>query len=259
MADKRVYIGYDQREKIAYDICKFSIERNNQAHNIDVIPLVHTCLRRQGWFNRPWMTDADTGNRRDLIDGKPFSTEFSHSRFLVPALMNYKGWALFMDCDMVVDADLKFLFDQADEQYAVMVVKHNHNPGNVFKMDGQEQAKYYRKNWSSFILWNCGHEANRKLTVDAINTKPGSWLHQFNWLQDHQIGVLGKEYNWIESVSPAVPRPYVVHYSEGGPWFDGYKDVAYADLWWKYYERWRLEEEYEPIMSTITADYGAKK
>jgi hypothetical protein len=164
-----------------------------------------------------------------------------------------------MDCDMIADVDLNFLFEKCDDSKAVMVVKHNHNPGNVFKMDGQEQVKYYRKNWSSFILWNCGHEANRRLTVDAVNSRSGSWLHQFSWLQDHEIGCLGKEYNWIESVSPVVPKPFVIHYSEGGPWFDGYKDVMFADLWWKYYERWKMEEEYEPIKSTIEADYGVRK
>ena len=188
MDNKRVFIGYDQREKIAYDICKFSIERNDPTHLIQITPLVHTCLRRQGWFNRPWLTVADSGNRVDLIDGKPFSTEFSHTRFLVPALTGYKGWALFMDCDMIVDIDLNKLFEQCDDSKAVMVVKHNHVPTNEIKMDGQEQPKYWRKNWSSFILWNCSHPSNAALTPDVVNTKSGRWMHQFSWLQEHEIG-----------------------------------------------------------------------
>ena len=30
------------------------------------------------------------------------STDFSFTRFLVPQLMNFDGWAIFMDCDIVV-------------------------------------------------------------------------------------------------------------------------------------------------------------
>lgn len=251
----KVYIGWDSREKVAYDVCRKSIQHNT-SNKIKIIPLCHKQLRRQGWFCRPWKTNAYDGNLTDLIDGKPFSTEFSHTRFLVPALMNYSGWALFMDSDMVFDDNIKHLFALCDDRYAVMVVKHRHKPIEEFKMDGVPQTNYHRKNWSSFILFNCGHPANRKLTPEIVNTKPGSWLHAFSWLEDIHIGNLHYEYNWIQGVSPSTVVPKVIHYTDGGPWFDGYKDVDFADRWWKYYHRWLDSGEYEPIKETINVDYG---
>lgn len=251
----KVYIGFDQREKCAYDVCRKSIEHNTH-NNVSIVPLCHKQLRRQGWFTRPWLTNAYNGNMTDLVDGKPFSTEFSHTRFLVPALMKYKGWALFMDCDMVWDANIKDLFALCDDKYAVMCVKHHHKPAEAAKMDGVPQTQYYRKNWSSFMLWNCGHPTNQKLTPDVVSTRPGSWLHSFAWLEDMHIGALPTDYNWIQENSPATVKPRVIHYTEGGPWFENYKDVKHADVWWRYYQRWLDSGEYEPIKETINVDYG---
>lgn len=251
----KVYIGWDSREKVAYDVCRYSISHNTHAH-AEILPLTHKQLRRQGWFNRPWFTVGDTGNMIDGVDGKPFSTEFSHTRFLVPALCGYKGWALFMDCDMVWDADIKELFALADPKYAAMCVKHNHKPADGEKMDGVPQGQYYRKNWSSFVLWNCAHPANRLLTRDYVSTRPGGDMHAFSWLDDGLIGALPTDYNWIEGNSPSNIAPRVVHYTAGGPWFDGYSDVKHAKLWWKYYERWLRAGEYEPVKETVTVNYG---
>src|SRR5688572_18495220 len=130
-----VFIGWDGREKIAYEVCKHSIEKHTK-HNVKIVPLYHKELRRQGFFSRPWETEAMTGNMRDLIDGRPFSTEFSHTRFLVPALMKYKGWALFMDCDMVVRCDIQEVFSHIDNKFAAMCVKHRQNVTTGTKMDG---------------------------------------------------------------------------------------------------------------------------
>lgn len=250
-----IFLGWDSREKAAYDVCKKSIEHNTHS-KIKIVPLVHKELRRQGWFTRPWLTNAYDGNWTDMVDGRPFSTEFSHTRFLVPALMKYQGWALFMDSDMVWDSNIKDLFALCDDKYAVMCVKHNHKPAEGSKMDGVPQSQYYRKNWSSFVLWNCSHPANRFLTPEIISTRPGGELHRFSWLQDHQIGALPPEYNWIQGLSPATAIPKVIHYTEGGPWFTDYIDVKHADIWWKYYQRWLDSGEYQPIKETIDVNYG---
>lgn len=256
--EHRVYIGWDSREKIAYDVCRKSIEHNTHSQ-VRVIPLAHKELRKQGWFTRPWLTDAYTGNWTDLVDGRPFSTEFSHTRFLVPALMNYKGWALFMDCDMVWDDDIKHLFSLCDNKYAIMCVKHIHKPTEGVKMDGVSQAAYHRKNWSSFMLINCGHPANKILTPEYVSTKPGKELHAMTWLEERQIGSLPQSYNWIEGVSVSNVKPKVIHYTEGGPWFENYREVAFSDVWWRYYQRWLDAGEYEPIKETINVDYGNPK
>lgn len=239
-----VYIGYDSREAIAAEVCKYSIERNTFSSPV-IKYLKHRELRKLGLFKRGWLMESDTGNYRDLIDSKPFSTEFSHTRFLVPHLHKYKGWALFMDCDMIFQSDIKDLFKLCDDRYAVMCVKHNHHPAtNTNKMDGRAQLHYYRKNWSSFVLWNCEHSANKHLTPEKVNFMAGADLHAFNWLDDSQIGSIPFLYNYISGVSPAIPisngkqlNPLVIHYTEGGPWFEECRDVPFAGKWIDEYNR----------------------
>lgn len=254
MAKLKIFVGWDSREKVAYEVLKHSIEKHTHS-DIQIIPLYHKELRRQGWFQRPWLTGAMDGNQTDLIDQRPFSTEFSHSRFLVPALMNYKGWALFMDCDMLFRCDIKEVFDYADERYAVMVVKHRQEVKKAEKMDGSPQSSYYRKNWSSFVLWNCGHEANKELTKEMVNQATGGWLHGFSWLNDQQIGALPDCFNWIEGCSRSDQHPKVIHYTAGGPWFSSFKEVMFADEWEKYYSS-LLEERPDPSDKLLNVDYG---
>lgn len=226
-----VYIGYDAREEIAFDVCKYSLERRTKS-DVRVHKLDHRDCREQGLFWRPWHIHPTEGYSFDGIDLKPFSTDFAFTRFLVPILNKREGWALFMDCDMIWLNDIGNLMGQLDDKYAVMCVKHDHKPAHGVKMDNQQQSRYHRKNWSSFVAFNCEHPANDRLTAEVVNSQTGSWLHGFSWLLDHQIGALPTSYNWIEGVSPAIGgRPDVVHYTEGGPWFEGYEDVAYADEW----------------------------
>ena len=84
----KVFIGYDTREDIAYQVCKHSIE--TKSENVDIRPLKQQELRDAGWYTRP-------------ID-KLASTEFTFTRFLIPELTNFKGWAVFMDSDMILMA-----------------------------------------------------------------------------------------------------------------------------------------------------------
>lgn len=229
----KIYIGHDSREAIASDVAASSISRNTR-YPIKFYFLKHRALRSAGFFKRSWMVDADTGNWRDLVDGRPFSTEFSHTRFLIPELQKFKGWALFMDADMIFyQHDIAKLFERCDPKYAIMCVKHHHDVHNeAEKMDGRLQQKYYRKNWSSFVLWNCAHPSNREITKEKINFMSGRDLHAFNWLKDEEIGALNFHYNYISGVSPILPnKPHVIHYTEGGPWFEECKNVPYADLW----------------------------
>ncbi len=171
----------------------------------------------------------------DVPSNHPMSTEFAVGRFFIPKIT--KGWAVFMDSDMLVRGDLGRVFNYADPEKAVMVVKQTHEVSHDTKMDGQKQSNYPRKNWSSFILWNCDHPAHDALTLEYLNHERGLHLHQFKWLQDDLIGELPPEYNWIEGVS-GHENPIVVHYTEGGPWFRDYQDVAYAQAWRDELNRW---------------------
>lgn len=100
------------------------------------------------------------------------------------------------------------------------------------KWTGQKQVAYPRKNWSSLILWNCEHPSNRKLTPEYVGSASAADLHRFKWLLNSEIGKLSYLWNWLEGEydKPDV-LPYAIHYTNGGPWFNEYKDCDYAELW----------------------------
>lgn len=257
-----VWIGYDSREAVAADVCAHSIAKRTRS-DLKINLLDHRELRENNHFNRPWLIEPTRGDFVDLIDGKPFTTEFSHTRFLIPELQNYQGWSLFMDSDMIFLSDIKQLFALADPKYAVMCVKHNHTPrNNSQKMDGRLQQSYYRKNWSSFMLFNCEHPANRAITKERVNFMKGSEMHALSWLADEEIGSLPFRYNYISGVSQPLPRtgdkpelPYVIHYTEGGPWFVKCKEVPYGNLWMLEHDDWQRNGDHSSSRSMPSTKY----
>lgn len=222
-----VWIGFDPREAAAFAVAKDSMRRR-MIQPIPVKGIILDEMREKGFYTRP--TERRDGRLWDVISEAPMSTEFAISRFLTPILAK-TGWALFADCDVLARRSLARLFDLADERYAVMCVKHNHEPPEGVKMDGQAQTRYARKNWSSVMLFNCGHPANRLLTLDMINERPGRDLHAFCWLEDYEIGALPAEWNYLVGHSVTNEDPAIVHFTDGLPFMPGYEDVQYADEW----------------------------
>ena len=239
------WIGYDGREAEAYAVAEHSLKRHSDDA-IAVHRLAERPLRAGGIFSRPFADDPN-GFRIDGIDGRPYTTEFAFTRFLVPYLMNFKGWALFVDCDFLFRADIADVFALADDKYAALCVKHQHVPTEPRKMDNVPQTTYRRKNWSSFVLWNCAHPKNvENLTPANVNGQPGAWLHGFDWLDDDEIGFIDEGWNWLDGVSPTTECPsfgdrYIkaIHYTLGGPWFG--KASEHADAWIK--ERAKMQSE----------------
>jgi len=245
----KVYIGWDPREVEAYNVAEFTL-RELATVPVDVTPLVLSRLELQGLMRRPrstlrpgrslavteghvqrrWVTASQAGTMFDDLSGAPMATEFALSRFLVPMLAQ-RGWALFVDCDVLFLADVAELFALADPRFAVMVVQHGDLPTAGFKMDGQPQVPYPRKNWSSVMLFNCNPPANLGLRLDVINSKPGRWLHGFGWLSDHDIGQLPAAWNWLVNVNPYPSPPKLAHYTLGGPWLPGWRGAEHDDLW----------------------------
>ena len=213
-----VYVGWDSRENIAYEVCRRSLVTRATVP-VTVIPLRQDELTARGLYHRPPDPLA--------------STEFTYTRFLVPYLAGYEGWALFCDCDFLWLADIKHLIALADDLFAAMCVHHDHRPPESTKMDGKIQTVFPRKNWSSMVLYNCGHAANRALTPELINRESGAFLHRFRWLGDGLVGAVPETWNWLEGwcEKPARGHPAVVHFTRGGPWFENWKNVDYAELW----------------------------
>lgn len=225
-----VYIGWDSREEDAYNVCKKSI-LDTSTVDVEIIPLKRNELAQQDLYYR----DAD-----------PLAaTEFTYTRFLVPYLNNYQDIAIFCDCDFLWLTDIKELIDTLHYpnnsffEKAVYVCKHEHTPTNALKMDNKVQTIYPRKNWSSLIVWNCQHEKNKQITVSKVNTETGAFLHRFNWLEDNEIGSIPIQWNWLVDyyTEPKDGVPKALHYTEGGPWFENYKDCSYSQEWLKVYNK----------------------
>jgi hypothetical protein len=225
----KCFIGWDASQMREWVIAAFSLRQYASVEvNIDRIAM--QTLRSQGLYTRP--TAYTDHGYWDEISGAPMSTGHAIARFLVPHLCGYQGWALFTDGDVLFRSDVVNLFALGDPTKAVQVVQHTHDPRETVKMTGEAQTTYARKNWSSVILWNCGHPANAALTPQLVNTVPGRDLHRFCWLEDALIGALPARWNVLVGTETD-PDPAIVHFTEGTPQMHGYEHVAYADEWYQ--------------------------
>lgn len=213
----RIFIGYDSRETVAYHaLCQSILERSTIP--VSFTPINITNIRQ---YQRPADPLA--------------STEFSFSRFLVPWLCNYSGYALFLDCDMLVRCDIAELLPYLPYTNAVSVVKHDYTPRTETKFLGNVQSKYPRKNWSSVMLFNCGHYHCRRLTPDVVNTQSGAYLHRFEWTD--RIGTLPPEWNYLVGEDQPEVVPKIVHYTLGGPYFPEYANCDFSSEWFETEQR----------------------
>jgi hypothetical protein len=208
----RIFIGFDPREAIAYHVCANSIIRHSSK------PVSFTALALNN------LQDYEEGH----TDG---SNQFIYSRFLVPHLMEYKGWAIFMDGDMLVRDDIEKLWALRDDSKAVMVVKHDYQTKLTEKYLGSKNENYPRKNWSSVILWNCGHESNKAVTPEFVQNATGAQVHRFSWLPDELIGELPNVWNWLPDEFGANPDAKLLHYTLGTPSFHDFATTPMGDEW----------------------------
>lgn len=224
-----IFLGVDHREPKSLQAAKNSLARVSPWAKPELLDADR--LTERGLLYRP---QDRRGQLYDLISNAPCSTDFAISRFLVPILCQ-SGWALFCDADVVFVRDVAELFDLADPEKAVMVVKHQNGHEAGVKMDGQQQTLYARKNWSSVMLFNCDHSANKRLTLSDVNSRPGRDLHAFYWLHDSEIGEVPREWNWLVGLQPKPENLGIAHYTLGTPeLLDGGPE---EDLWWDAYGR----------------------
>lgn len=223
----RVYVGYSADETRASVTAEFSMRR--WTPRADIHRICRMVLRSA--YHRPTKL-ADDGRLWDEISNAPMSTDHALARFWVPWLCDYRGWALFTDGDVLLRRDLTELFDLRDDRYAVMCVQHPPLTTWGLKKDNALQVQYFRKNWSSVMLINCGHPANQALTLDFLNGETGRDLHAFCWLNDAQIGALPAEWNYLVGVSSKIDDPALVHFTLGTPDLPGYEHSEFADEWY---------------------------
>lgn len=222
-----VYIGYDAREEAAVEVALKTL-RNVSGIEADLLHADR--LRDAGMLSR--ISDHRGGQHYDLVSNAPKSTSFAVSRFLTPLLCQ-RGWALFTDCDMVFVRDPREMLAEIEPGKAVYVVKHEYQPATSWKMDSQIQTTYPRKNWSSVMLFDVEHPANRRLSLHEINARPGRDLHRFYWLADEEIGALDPAWNWLVDEQPRPANLGIAHMTLGGPWIPGWKGGSFDAEWLK--------------------------
>lgn len=213
----KVFIGYDEREKLAFDVCNFSIKQRSKVETV--------CLK----------SSEIPEYSRNL--GEAQSTDFTFSRFWVPYLSNYEGFSIFVDCDFLFLDDVEKLIEIAkkDTSKAVWVAKHPaYIPNSTIKMDNIHQNNYEKKNWASLMVFNNSHPDCKALFPDYLNTHaPGIDFHQFKWTE--KIGSLPLDWNCLDDYYH-LDSPKAVHYTDGGPWFDKYRTTFYSSIWLEEYK-----------------------
>jgi hypothetical protein len=217
MTDLKVFLGWDPRENDAYEVARASILE--YAPEVQVTPIVRSELENLGVYDRHHDTRG--------------ASEFTITRFFVPYLSRYKGLSLFMDCDILCTTDIREILKEVDPKNAVSCVKHDYIPKTAMKMDGQTQHNYPRKNWSSVMVFN--NSMCKVLTPDIVNSATPKYLHRMYWAQS--IGSLSHTWNYLSGYYNDIERPNVIHYTDGGPWFEGYEDCDFASDWIKFYEK----------------------
>lgn len=217
----KIFVGYDQREYVAAEVCRFSILSRLSKY----VPVFFLNSRDIPVFTRPRETTQ--------------STDFTYTRFLVPYLSNYTGYSIFCDCDFLFLDDAIELFESIDPTKAVSVVKHpRYIPNTELKMDDIPQHQMPRKNWASLMVFNNSHPYTRALTPEYVNTvTPGRKLHTFEWLPDKHLGSVSMDWNVLDGYYE-LDNPRAIHYTDGGPWFEKYENTHYSEFWKAEYDRW---------------------
>jgi len=200
----RVFIGYDHRQPISLNVLASSIyTRASQPVAITPLVLPQLPILREGL------------------------TPFTYSRFLVPYLCDYRGWALFLDLDMVVLDDIAKLFAMKDDKYAVMVSKND--------------LKFER---ASLMLFNC--DKCHMLTPEFIEAAPR--LHDISWVDDSLVGDLPREWNHLVGYDAPRENPKLVHYTQGVPAFKETQTSEHADKWFTEHQKMNLVTNWQELM-----------
>lgn len=214
----RLFVGWDEREEVGSHVFNSSVI-HNCSQTVQITHLKKSAVARE--FG---------------VDIREGSNAFTLSRFFIPALCDYAGWAIFADgADMVCRADLSELWDQRDPRYAVQVVKHQYESRHKRKYIGTkmecENLHYDRKNWASLMLINCGHRAWRQTPPDMLARMPTLKVLQFGFLSGNDIGGLHPSWNWLADEMTPTQDAKIVHWTAGIPGFAHYEVTPYSDEW----------------------------
>ena len=214
----KIFIGFDSELPSVFEVCKKSIERFSTDH--EIIPLIRKDLINQGLYYRT------------PVPGE--STEFSFTRFLVPYLSDFDGESMYCDHDFLWKCDPEEMTrfwprhrDRAIVDTALMVVKHQLSDKVILteKMSGVQNKSYPKKCWSSLMLFK--NKKFKHMTPEYVNNASPSDLHEFKWCDEDLIADLPLSYNYLVGYYD-MKNPRAIHYTNGGPWLEEYKDTEFA-------------------------------
>lgn len=238
----KVFIGCDSRDQQAAEVCKYSILKHASIE-VEVHFLEQAELQARSLFSR-------------TIEYEDFETkeaEHLYTRFLVPYLCSYTGWAVYVDCDFLFIDDIAKLLELKNDRYAVQLVKHKYDPSARKKLNNRPHRQYPRKNWTSMMLINCEHPDSLKLTLDFVNNEPKDNLLRLEWVPNRSIGELKPEWNWLVGwhKEPTNGHPLALHYTEGGPWLESARHVEYGVYWWQTCQEMKYVKDATPVVKQL--------
>lgn len=239
------FIGADPRDELAGKVAVRSMLRHSLSglrEGIKVHFLRDHELRRAGLYWRSYEVRPN-GQIIDCGDGKPCSTQFSFTRFLVPEIARRMGIhepVLFTDPDVMFRAPIEGLFDCWNDSKFVMCVQHRHTPPEATKFDGLEQTRYFRKNWSSVMLLH--PDRTNGLDAQAVNSAPGASLHALSWVKDKAIGALPPEWNHLVGYDHPSEDAKLAHFTLGTPDMPELTEQEYAEEWLSYVRKDEMPE-----------------
>jgi hypothetical protein len=220
----KLYVGFDPREEIGTHTFASSVIHNASE------PVAITNL------HLPSLGKVYGAGQRDGTNN------FIYTRFLIPYLQGWKGWALFVDgADMVCRGDIAELWAMRDPWKAVQIVQHDYKTKHPRKYVGTpmeaDNQDYPRKQWSSVMLMNCAHYDWRRLTPTNVERMAGSDLHRFSFIEPRFIGELPMEWNWLPQEMGPNEDAKLLHWTAGIPAFPHYKDSPMASEWFAAHAR----------------------
>lgn len=216
----RLFCGYDPREAIGFHVFVASV-LEHASEPVAITPL----------------------DSRGMPEG---SNSFTTSRFLVPYLCGFKGWAVFADaCDMLMLGDVTDLLEHCNPRKAAMVVPNNYHTRNPRKYIGTsmecENRDYSMKNWASLMLINCQHPAWFGITPMKLRKEMPAVLDllQFRFCDEGDLGFLPERWNVLADEGQAIEDAKLLHWTAGIPAFPLYRNAPGAELW--HAQRARME------------------
>jgi hypothetical protein len=208
----QLFTGFDEREALGWHVfAATALKRCSVPLSLHPIVLDHYRVR-QG------------------------SNAFTFSRFLIPHILGFRGWAVFVDgADMLCRGDLAELELLRDPYAAVQVVKHEYLTRHPRKYLGTamecDNADYPRKNWASVMLINCYHMAWRRITPDTIGDFTGLDLLGLRFIDDERIGDLPPAWNWLVDEYGDDDKAKLLHWTAGTPQFPAYRGAPASGEW----------------------------